>query len=1336
MTTRKTYEQFSGLSSDEMRQLCYIAYFGESYGSAISTYLKAYHKSRKTYDSTLLKLQQLGYVTGNAYVIPEHHLNILDFLATEKKDWLKHFKTIRPFSGTNTNDYLWRLADLIRKDDFVGASKLTKPYAGLGREIFNIYPYICNRAKKDSRYLIVLNPEQASQLPIYMLNTLFDEGTIDDEALDMIATASQQSGKYDAEMKERIELYRFIVNGKYKVSEKPDTIWGICILAIKELYKGKPEDSLALFRSAMSKQGKKVCMFPLPLLNLFFTLCLLRYRRKYGMLSASDLKTDFESYLNRHGGYQQYASRMLLQYAELSAEVSEEEKERRVKFLLTYADNPYNKAVVMLIANYLDLPKDKFEDIDLPYQLLQHELSPYRATSSKTKAELEKTFGGKPLLANIPRRASWEMLLNEISSSVAEKTDERPRRIIYFLKNRDLSSVVQQVLHEDKWTDEKLISISKMATEGYESMDIIDSRIAMQYARKAAWETDADILIPNLIETDRLYKGVEYLPNRNKLEVDREVPFVEFTGEGESINISSNVWLDGNKEPRKHTVKLKEGCYSIVSLNPIQKEILSKLLKRESLPASAAPSLRPTIESIRGIIDVRENVLTDIVENAYESEGCIAVRIEPVKDLCLEYHVSFLAAPMADGITRITPATGELYVYDEDELGHTHCVHRNIAIEDENYQMLIDFGEQFFAEFTDYNKCIFGTEDALLHLLAFCHRYPDRFIVEWPNGQPLKFKAVITENDIEIDVKSDIDWFSVEGNVRVGNQNIDLSDFVESCSKDGNRDFVKIGEDEYIQLTDTLRKHIAELESVLTMGEKKGKTVPKYLVGVLANTIAELNNKTDNGYKMFLEKMKQAYKKEIPVPDNLNATLRPYQEDGFRWISRLSEWGAGACLADDMGLGKTLQALTFILSKADKGPSLVVGPKSVVPNWVNEVNKFAPTLTPIVLNDCHDRDNAIAEAAPGMLIICTYGVLTTERDLLSSIDWNVVCLDEAHQIKNRTTQVSQAAMSLMAQNKLILTGTPLQNHMGELWNLMQFINPGLLGRWSVFRDTYVNADLNNPQQHDHKDMLKEMTQPFILRRTKQEVLTDLPEKIEGIHYVTMSEDEATVYDKIRSDVELKFKKNKTREEKAIAASLELSYFQELLKLRQISCDMHLVYPLWKEQGTKIKALMEILCTLTEIPDNNILVFSQFTSFLDIVKKELKTAKIDFSYMDGQTPMKKRQKMVEEFQRGEKKLFLSSLKAGGLGINLTAANYVILLDPWWNPAIENQATDRAHRIGQQRCVSVIRLITENTIEEKILRLHEKKKMISDDVLNGTSESFKLTYEDILDMVTPF
>ena len=503
-------------------------------------------------------------------------------------------------------------------------------------------------------------------------------------------------------------------------------------------------------------------------------------------------------------------------------------------------------------------------------------------------------------------------------------------------------------------------------------------------------------------------------------------------------------------------------------------------------------------------------------------------------------------------------------------------------------------------------------------------------------------------------------------------------------------------------------------------------------MGALANVLKKLHYHSDKAYTSFMEKTKSAFALHAEVPSMLNATLRPYQKEGFQWLCRLNAWGAGACLADDMGLGKTLQMLAFLLYKAAEGPSLVVAPKSVIQNWMSEAKRFTPTLHTILLNEEANRHQVIKDSKKDDVVLCTYGLLTTEGELLEKKEWNVICLDEAHQIKNRQTAASHTAMQLHAGYRVILTGTPLQNNLSELWNLFQFINPGLLNTWPVFRDSFIAV----PPDEEHREMLKDLTQPFILRRTKHEVLQDLPEKTILTHMVEQTDKELEVYEEMRRLTEIKFKDKKTKAERNEAKELRMNFFTELMKLRQAACSMKLVYAGWKDQSSKIEELMNLLDGIVYNEENNVIIFSQFTSFLEMVKPEFKKRNWDFLYLDGQTPMDKRKEIVAKFQKGESRIFLSSLKAGGLGINLTAANYVILLDPWWNPAIENQAMDRAHRIGQKREVTVIRLITCQTIEEKILRLHERKQELSDEILDGTSDSWQLTYEDILDMVSPF
>ena len=1343
MTKKETMEQrFPGLAQDEVRQLCYLAYCGSGSTSSECPYRKKYRKTSETFRGVSQKLLQLGYLQAYNAVAPGHYLDVLDFLATECPEWFAAFKGMTCCS--HSAEYLRKLAELVRNDDFENAAKLPIPYEGLGRKLFNVYPYISRRAMKDARYAMLLSPEQTAAMTTETLSLLEHQGTLDQASIDSIRKMISPQHHLYKELQEMADLYEFLLTGKFQLAEHPRTAWSLSAMAIHELYAGRTEDALALFRKAARSQKPKSGCLPSPVLNYFYALCIIKYRTKYGTNAILDVYDELHSATPVRVGSENFAARLLLEYAEIATENASSDVQYRAGMVLGYVDDNLKKSLALLIVRFFALPDDYVEKIG-SFQpnllIMQHELSPYLPVSTKAKETMENTFGGKPILAGIHRKAAWEVMLSEIDSSVGTATIERPRRIIYFMQGQMLSCIMEQVQEEDgQWKDTCLLSVKTMCSDGYDSMDLLDSRIAMELAKKQNNQDsirpipDSDIIIPVLAGTGRVFIGKEYSPARMEASIVEEKPYVEFNGQGDKIYISSNAKTGYDGRPQKHTVTLVGGRYKLVTLNPLQRDILGKLLVRETLPASAAPTLRKTIESLSGIMEVRENILSMVEQKAYESNGTLCVRIEPVQedDGSNEYRLTFLAMLLPEGRSRLVPTIGEEYVYDEDIAGRTYCVHRNLQQEGENYQALIDFAEQHKLEFSTYNTTSAGDERTLLQLLAFCHEHQDRYVTEWPNGQTLKFKGILTEDDINIEVRSNANWFSVEGTAKTGFDFMNLEMLVKACCRESYDGFVRIGENEYLKMTETLRRRIAQLDAILMAGDRKTRGVPKYLVGALAETIGKLSFHTDDGFRKFRDRMKEAYQTEIPLPSDLNATLRPYQIEGFRWMSRLDAWGAGACLADDMGLGKTLQSIAFILSKADKGPSLVVAPKSVIPNWVMEVQRFAQRLQVAILNEVPDRQKLVEEAGPCQLVLSTYGVLTTEADLLASRRWAVACLDEAQQIKNRNTMVSRAAMNLDAESRIVLTGTPLQNHVGELWNLMQFLNPGMLGKWNVFRDTYVNGEMDE----QHREMLKEMTQPFILRRTKEQVLTDLPEKIESTCYVTMNDEEWSVYEAMRQRVELKFKKNKTKEEKAKAKAIDVNYFEELMHLRQASCDMHLLYDLWKKPSTKVETLMEILDTLMETPTNNIIIFSQFTSFLSIIRPELEKRGWEYCYLDGQTPMEKRQTMVEEFQDGKKRLFLSSLKAGGLGINLTRGNYVILLDPWWNPAIERQATDRAHRLGQQRCVSVIRLVSQHTIEEKILRMHEKKQSLSDNLLDGTAESYNLDYDDILEMVTPF
>jgi SNF2 family DNA or RNA helicase len=466
---------------------------------------------------------------------------------------------------------------------------------------------------------------------------------------------------------------------------------------------------------------------------------------------------------------------------------------------------------------------------------------------------------------------------------------------------------------------------------------------------------------------------------------------------------------------------------------------------------------------------------------------------------------------------------------------------------------------------------------------------------------------------------------------------------------------------------------------------------------------------------------------EPQLPSTLQAELRDYQIDGFSWLSRLAHWGVGACLADDMGLGKTLQSLALILTRAPHGATMIVAPTSVCMNWISEAAKFAPTLNVIVFGT-GDRQKVLDNLQPFDMVICSYGLLQQEEvaEMLAKVEWQTVVLDEAQAIKNTATKRSQAAMNLQSGFKLITTGTPIENHLGELWNLFRFINPGLLGSLDNFNINYANP-IERSQDKVARDQLKKLIQPFILRRTKNQVLQELPSRTEVTLQVELSKEELAFYEALRREAIAKLTNTE-----ANAGTKHLQVLAEIMKLRRACCNTKLVRPDIPLPSSKLQLFGEVV---SELLDNKhkALVFSQFVDHLHIIRDYLDSQKISYQYLDGSTPAKDRKKRVEAFQAGEGDVFLISLKAGGTGLNLTAADYVIHMDPWWNPAVEDQASDRAHRIGQKRPVTIYRLVAKGTIEEKIVALHHMKRDLADSLLEGTDMSGKVTTDALLQLI---
>ena len=459
---------------------------------------------------------------------------------------------------------------------------------------------------------------------------------------------------------------------------------------------------------------------------------------------------------------------------------------------------------------------------------------------------------------------------------------------------------------------------------------------------------------------------------------------------------------------------------------------------------------------------------------------------------------------------------------------------------------------------------------------------------------------------------------------------------------------------------------------------------------------------------------------KFSVSKDLHATLRDYQVDSLNWFETLDYLGFGGILADEMGLGKTIQTISFLLNKQNK-KTLIVTPTSLIHNWKSEFEKFAPTLNVAISHGAKkDRLNLIKNTSDFDIILTTYGSLRNDLEEYEKIKFDYCIIDEAQNIKNPLASATDAVKAINANNRFALTGTPIENNLLELWSIFDFIMPGYLYSLTKFNAVFIKDER-------HIDNLKRMIQPFILRRTKKEVIKELPPKIEKEYLVEMGKSQKNAYGVYVENVKEKLKEKKEIKNK-------ITVFSYLTKLRQLCLDPSIVIENYKGKSAKIDTCLELV--KEHISENNkILIFSQFTTVLKNLGAKLNKNKINYYYLDGSTKAMDRMSLVNDFNNNDEvKVFLISLKAGGTGLNLTSANTVIHFDPWWNPSVENQASDRAHRIGQKQVVEVIKLITKGTIEEKIIELQERKKELIDNMIDGNLSNANMLHsiseEDIM------
>ena len=621
------------------------------------------------------------------------------------------------------------------------------------------------------------------------------------------------------------------------------------------------------------------------------------------------------------------------------------------------------------------------------------------------------------------------------------------------------------------------------------------------------------------------------------------------------------------------------------------------------------------------------------------------------------------------------------------------------------------------AEIDDLEGCL----DLLLELQA----YAAPVSVEWPEGQTLRV-APLTPDKLRLRVKQDRDWFSVDGSIAVNEGLVlDMRFLLDRLGRAQGR-FVPLDDGRFVALTRQMQAQLSRLAAV-SEPHRAGRRVHALGAPALDAVLEEAGEvKADAAWTRHVSRIRAAEGWTPRLPPTLQAELRDYQAEGFAWMSRLARWGAGACLADDMGLGKTVQAIAVMLDHAEAGPCLVVAPTSVCPNWQAEIARFAPTLTTHRLSAAGDRAALVAGLGPRDVLVCSYGLLHGEAELLAGRPWQMAVLDEAQAIKNAGTKRAQASQALQAGFRLALSGTPVENDLDELWSLFNFVNPGLLGSREGFGKRFA-VPIERDRDASARQALRSLIRPFLLRRTKAAVLSELPPRTEQTMQVEMGEAERAFYEAMRQ-----------RALENIAAldapegRRKIHILAEITRLRRACCNPALIDAAAGVPSGKLDAFLDLVDDLVR-NRHRALVFSQFVGHLGLMRAALDARGVRYEYLDGSTPSAERERRVAAFQAGGAELFLISLRAGGTGLNLTAADYVVHLDPWWNPAVEDQASDRAHRIGQERPVTIYRLIMQDSIEERIVRLHRDKRDLASDLLEGTETSARLSEEELLDLI---
>ncbi|MDX2100620.1 MAG: DEAD/DEAH box helicase [Leptolyngbyaceae cyanobacterium bins.59] len=961
-----------------------------------------------------------------------------------------------------------------------------------------------------------------------------------------------------------------------------------------------------------------------------------------------------------------------------------------------------------------------------------------RSPMTKRSSALSLQGSPRSLVDLIQPQEAWELCLNALMSLQKEPaptpdksvaTQRLAWMVTFYPSGCTLQPREQSLSAKGEWGKGRPIALKRLKSNPgeFDYLTPQDLRVCSHIKSYThGWRNQVDYMFGERAILDLIghpYVFWEESPTTRIEVVKGEPELLVKKGKGDVLTLQFSPQL---KDKNPIIVKESPTRLKVIEITPEHRRIAEILGQQNRLevPAGAKERVLGAINAVSSVVTVHSDIGGGVASEEVPADAHPHIHLLPAGT---GLKVAVLARPFAQAGPYYRPGTGGETVLAEVD-GKRLQTTRNLKEEKKLANAAIASCSTLAEYERQDNEWLVEDPEDCLELLLELQGLGDQAVVEWPEGEKMRVNYQADLKNFKMSIKRQNDWFATEGELQIGSDRVlDMQQLMQLLEQTPSR-FIPLGDGQFLALTQELRKRLDELRA---FSERSGKNLKLHPLAAVAveDWMEEVGTlKADKYWKSHISRLKEVQNLDPKLPSTLQADLRDYQLDGFRWLARLAHWGVGACLADDMGLGKTVQALALILTRAPEGPTLIVAPTSVGMNWISEAQRFAPTLNPMQFGS-GDRQKLLDQLQPFDLLVCTYGLLQQDEvaEMLAKVKWQTIVLDEAQSIKNFATKRSQAAMNLQGGFKLLTTGTPIENHLGELWNLFRFINPGLLGSLESFNQRFANP-IERYGDQQARTCLKKLIQPFILRRTKNQVLQELPSRTEILLQVELSQQEMAFYEALRREAITKLS-----ESDAAAGAKHLQVLAEIMKLRRACCNTGLVKPELALPSSKLNLFGEVLAELLE-NKHKALVFSQFVDHLHLIRNYLDQQKVSYQYLDGSTPANERKKRVNAFQAGEGDVFLISLKAGGTGLNLTAADYVIHMDPWWNPAVEDQASDRAHRIGQQRPVTIYRLVAKHTIEEKIVDLHQHKRDLADSLLEGTEMSGKISTEELLRLIS--